>query len=54
MSNPKVVVIGGGTGIPVVLKALRKEKVDLTAIVTVAEVLLDGFVQQSVSLLLVI
>lgn len=37
MSNPKVVVIGGGTGIPVVLKALRKEKVDLTAIVTVAD-----------------
>lgn len=37
MSNPKVVVIGGETGIPVVLKALRKEKVDLTAIVTVAD-----------------
>lgn len=37
MSNPKVVVIGGGTGIPVVLRALRKEKVDLTAIVTVAD-----------------
>lgn len=37
MSNLKVVVIGGGTGIPVVLKALRKEKIDLTAIVTVAD-----------------
>ncbi|MCL2113893.1 gluconeogenesis factor YvcK family protein [Lactococcus protaetiae] len=37
MSKPKIVVIGGGTGIPVVLRALRKEKVDLTAIVTVAD-----------------
>lgn len=37
MSRPKIVVIGGGTGIPVVLKAFRKENVDLTAIVTVAD-----------------
>lgn len=33
----KIVVIGGGTGIPVILNALRKEDVDLTAIVTVAD-----------------
>ncbi len=37
MSKPKIVVIGGGTGIPVVLNALRRENVDLTAIVTVAD-----------------
>lgn len=37
MSRPKVVVVGGGTGIPVVLDALRKENVELTAIVTVAD-----------------
>lgn len=37
MSKPKIVVIGGGTGIPVVLRALRNEEVDLTAIVTVAD-----------------
>ena len=37
MSRPKIVVIGGGTGIPVVLNALRKENADLTAIVTVAD-----------------
>lgn len=34
---PKVVVIGGGTGLPVVLRGLKKEKVDITAIVTVAD-----------------
>ncbi|MBC1521800.1 YvcK family protein [Listeria aquatica] len=34
---PKVVVIGGGTGIPVVLKGLKKKKIDLTALVTVAD-----------------
>ena len=37
MRKQKIVVIGGGTGIPVILKALRKEAVDLTAIVTVAD-----------------
>lgn len=34
---PKVVVIGGGTGLPVILKGLKKEKVNITAIVTVAD-----------------
>ncbi|MCJ1976523.1 YvcK family protein [Pseudolactococcus paracarnosus] len=37
MRKKKIVVIGGGTGIPVILNALRKEDVDLTAIVTVAD-----------------
>ncbi|MFC4652495.1 YvcK family protein [Lactococcus nasutitermitis] len=37
MSKPKIVVIGGGTGIPVILNSLRRENVDLTAIVTVAD-----------------
>ena len=33
-SRPKVVVIGGGTGCPAVLRGLRHHPVDLTAIVT--------------------
>ncbi|KGR72980.1 YvcK family protein [Streptococcus phocae subsp. salmonis] len=37
MKNPKITVIGGGTGIPVILKSLRKEAVDITAVVTVAD-----------------
>ncbi|MFV0556582.1 MAG: uridine diphosphate-N-acetylglucosamine-binding protein YvcK [Lactovum sp.] len=37
MRKTKIVVIGGGTGIPVILDSLRKENVDLTAIVTVAD-----------------
>ncbi|MDR0298822.1 MAG: YvcK family protein [Streptococcaceae bacterium] len=37
MKKPKIVVIGGGTGIPVILNSLRKENVELTAIVTVAD-----------------
>lgn len=37
MNKSKIVVIGGGTGIPVILDALRKENIDLTAIVTVAD-----------------
>lgn len=37
MRNPKITVIGGGTGIPVILKSLRKEAVDITAVVTVAD-----------------
>ncbi|WP_110928502.1 gluconeogenesis factor YvcK family protein [Bacillus massiliglaciei] len=41
MSNnedtPKVVVIGGGTGLPVLLRGLKKHPVDITAIVTVAD-----------------
>ncbi|MCL2677069.1 MAG: YvcK family protein [Streptococcaceae bacterium] len=37
MIKSNVVVIGGGTGISVILDSLRKEKIDLTAIVTVAD-----------------
>lgn len=33
----KIVVIGGGTGLPVILKNLKQHNVDLTAIVTVAD-----------------
>ncbi|KRM58694.1 gluconeogenesis factor YvcK family protein [Secundilactobacillus malefermentans] len=35
--RPKIVVIGGGTGLPVILKSLRDQDVDITAIVTVAD-----------------
>lgn len=35
--RPKVVVIGGGTGLPVILKSLREQNADATAIVTVAD-----------------
>lgn len=35
--KPKIVVMGGGTGLPVVLKSLRNQGVDITAIVTVAD-----------------
>ena len=35
--KPKVVVIGGGSGISVVLRGLKYLPVDLTAIVTVAD-----------------
>lgn len=34
---PKVVVIGGGTGLSVMLRGLKKMPVDITAIVTVAD-----------------
>lgn len=37
MKKPRIVVIGGGTGLPVVLQALHKQNVDITAIVTVAD-----------------
>ena len=41
MSNkhkpPKVVIIGGGTGLPVLLRGLKKYPIDITAIVTVAD-----------------
>ncbi len=37
MKKPKITVIGGGTGIPVILNSLRHEEVDITAIVTVAD-----------------
>lgn len=35
--RPKVVVIGGGTGLPVILSALKERNADITAIVTVAD-----------------
>jgi len=35
--KPKIVIIGGGTGLPVLLRGLKKYPVDLTAIVTVAD-----------------
>lgn len=34
---PRVVVIGGGTGLSVMLRGLKKQPVDITAIVTVAD-----------------
>lgn len=37
MRKPRIVVIGGGTGIPVLLNNLRQHAVDITAIVTVAD-----------------
>lgn len=37
MRKPKITIIGGGTGIPVILNSLRHFDVDLTAIVTVAD-----------------
>lgn len=37
MRKPKITVIGGGTGIPVILKSLRRRHADITAIVTVAD-----------------
>ncbi|WP_407270723.1 uridine diphosphate-N-acetylglucosamine-binding protein YvcK [Radiobacillus sp. PE A8.2] len=36
-SNPNVVVIGGGTGMPVLLRGLKRYPLDLSAIVTVAD-----------------
>jgi uncharacterized cofD-like protein len=36
-ANPQVVVIGGGTGLSVMLRGLKKMPVDITAIVTVAD-----------------
>ncbi|MGV0167871.1 gluconeogenesis factor YvcK family protein [Furfurilactobacillus sp. WILCCON 0119] len=35
--RPRVVVIGGGTGLPVVLNSLHNQDVDVTAVVTVAD-----------------
>lgn len=37
MKNPKVVVFGGGSGLSVVLKGLKKFPIDITAIVSVAD-----------------
>ncbi|MFC3041322.1 uridine diphosphate-N-acetylglucosamine-binding protein YvcK [Virgibacillus xinjiangensis] len=36
-NNPRVVVIGGGTGMPVLLRGLKNLPIQLTAIVTVAD-----------------
>ena len=33
----KIVVIGGGTGLPVILEELKNHNTDITAIVTVAD-----------------
>lgn len=35
--KPKIVVVGGGTGLPVILKSLRNQGADITAVVTVAD-----------------
>ena len=35
--RPRVVVIGGGTGLPVILNALKKQNAEITAIVTVSD-----------------
>ncbi|MFV0558176.1 MAG: uridine diphosphate-N-acetylglucosamine-binding protein YvcK [Enterococcus sp.] len=35
--SPKIVVVGGGTGLPVILKSLRNQGVAITAVVTVAD-----------------
>lgn len=35
--RPKVVVIGGGTGLPVILSALKEKNAEISAIVTVAD-----------------
>ena len=37
MRKPKITVIGGGTGIPVILKVCGKKDVEIAAIVTVAD-----------------
>lgn len=36
-NRPKITVIGGGTGLPVILKNLKNKNADVTAIVTVAD-----------------
>ncbi|MCM3585132.1 YvcK family protein [Mesobacillus maritimus] len=36
-AQPRIVIIGGGTGLPVLLRGLKKYDVDITAIVTVAD-----------------
>mgnify|MGYP000343958153 CR=1 FL=1 len=37
MKKPRITVIGGETGIPVILRSLRHKDVDITAVVTVAD-----------------
>lgn len=36
-TQPRIVIIGGGTGLPVLLRGLKKYDLDITAIVTVAD-----------------
>ena len=38
MKKPRITVIGGGTGIPVILRSLRHKDVDITAVVTHLEI----------------
>lgn len=35
--NPRIVVMGGGTGLSVMLRGLKEKPLDITAIVTVAD-----------------
>lgn len=35
--QPKIVIVGGGTGLPVLLRGLKKYPLDITAVVTVAD-----------------
>lgn len=35
--RPKIVVMGGGTGLSVMLRGLKEKPLDITAIVTVAD-----------------
>ncbi|MGM9926264.1 MAG: uridine diphosphate-N-acetylglucosamine-binding protein YvcK [Bacillus sp. (in: firmicutes)] len=37
LKQPRIVIIGGGTGLPVLLRGLKQYPVDITAIVTVAD-----------------
>jgi uncharacterized cofD-like protein len=37
LGQPRIVIIGGGTGLPVLLRGLKQYSVDITAIVTVAD-----------------
>ncbi|HEY2420287.1 MAG TPA: YvcK family protein [Neobacillus sp.] len=37
LGQPRIVIIGGGTGMPVLLRGLKQYPVDITAIVTVAD-----------------
>lgn len=37
ISQPRIVIIGGGTGLPVLLRGMKRFPVDITAIVTVAD-----------------
>lgn len=37
LGQPRIVIIGGGTGLPVLLRGLKKYPLDITAVVTVAD-----------------